>query len=332
MGILLRWLLPAIGVALATLCTGAEAPSAVAQRRLDLMQAAEQGPGALPALSRGLADESPVVRRTAARLLAGVGAPARETLVAALDNEDAVVRQTALKGLLAIGVDRNAALAKAIQDPDLAVRLLAVHVLANSQPRDDAVASLLQAAMKDTDEGVRRVASRALWPFHRQVIPLRERPDWDHEVEVVHSIDLPKDGWRFATDPMGDGHLQKWHEADFDDSGWQTIAIEQAWEKAGHEYNGIAWYRRSVALPARPEGKINAVEIACDGVDECAWIWVNGTYVGQHDLGTAGWDKPFTLDITDAVRWGGPNQMTVRVLDTAYAGGIWKPVRIEVLR
>ena len=74
------------------------------------------------------------------------------------------------------------------------------------------------------------------------------------------------------------------------------------------------------------------MEICFDGVDECAWVWINGRNVGQHDLGPDGWDKPFTLDITEEVRWGERNQITVRVQDSAYAGGIWKPVRIEVLQ
>ncbi len=321
------------GVVLAcAVCLGGEAPSAAAARRAALLAAAGQGAAAVPALSQALADESPVVRRTAARLLAELGTPAREALLAAWQAEDPVVRQTALKGLLRCeGADRDAVLARAVKDPDLTVRLLAAGALA-SAPQTETVRALLQVASKDASDAVRTIAGRALWPFRRDVVPLRERPDWDHEVTVVQSIPLPREGWRFATDPMGDGHLKKWYEADFDDSSWKTIAIEETWEKAGYEYDGFAWYRRTVELPPRPEGTLNAVEIACDGVDECAWVWVNGVYVGQHDLGTAGWDRPFTLDITDAVRWGQPNQITIRVLDTAYAGGIWKPVRIEALR
>ncbi|HOQ29152.1 MAG TPA: beta galactosidase jelly roll domain-containing protein, partial [Armatimonadota bacterium] len=117
---------------------------------------------------------------------------------------------------------------------------------------------------------------------------------------------------------------------DLDDSKWPAIEIERSWESQGHEYDGVAWYRGSFELPAKPDH--NAVELHFDAVDECAWVWVNGIYVGQHDLGTAGWDRPFALDITREVRWGQKNQITVRVYDSAYAGGIWKPVRIDVLK
>ncbi|MBI3922688.1 MAG: beta galactosidase jelly roll domain-containing protein, partial [Armatimonadetes bacterium] len=127
-----------------------------------------------------------------------------------------------------------------------------------------------------------------------------------------------------------DGHLQKWFEPTFDDSTWLPISIESAWEEQGQKYDGIAWYRGSFDLPAKSEQL--AAEIAFGGVDEIAWVWISGQYVGQHDLGTEGWDKPFTLDVTKELKWGQKNQITVRVYDSAYAGGIWKPVKIEVLK
>ena len=332
---MLRLLSCGLLATLVGLCLAAaaqDAPPAAAARRLELLRAGEQGAAALPALRQGLMDENGVVRRTAVRLLADLGAPAREALLEAWKSGDAVVRQTALKALVRLeGADRDALLGQALADTDLTVRLVATSTLA-ALPRTAATQALLQTAAQDTSDAVRAIAGRALWPFRRAVVPLRERPDWDHEIAVVQTTPLPKDGWRFALDPRRDGHLSKWHEADFDDSAWQTIASEQTWEKAGYEFDGVAWYRRTVDLPGKPEGTINAVEIAFEAVDECAWVWVNGVYVGQHDLGTAGWDRAFTLDITDAVRWGAPNQITVRVLDTAFAGGIWKPVRIEALR
>jgi len=124
--------------------------------------------------------------------------------------------------------------------------------------------------------------------------------------------------------------LQNWYEPDFDDSAWATIHIEEAWEPQGHEYDGVAWYRGWFDLPAQPEHL--AVEIRFGAVDEEAWVWVNGQYVGQHDVGPEGWDRPFTLDVTTELKWGARNQITVRVFDSAYAGGVWKPVQLEVLQ
>ena len=93
---------------------------------------------------------------------------------------------------------------------------------------------------------------------------------------------------------------------------------------------GVSWYRRVIELPAKPE--LNAVEIQFGGVDESTWVWVNGVYVGAHDIGPDGWDEPFSLDITGEVTWGAANLIVVRAMSTKGNGGIWKPVAIHVLK
>jgi beta-galactosidase/beta-glucuronidase len=140
---------------------------------------------------------------------------------------------------------------------------------------------------------------------------------------------LPKEGWKFKLDPSRTGHLDGWFGGDFDDAGWDDIAIEQAWQEADYDYIGVTWYRRTITLPAKPD--LFAAEMVFEGVDESAWLWVNGEYAGQHDIGMAGWDKLFRIDVTPLLNWGSENQITVRAMNTRYAGGIWKPVYIEAL-
>jgi beta-galactosidase/beta-glucuronidase len=175
---------------------------------------------------------------------------------------------------------------------------------------------------------VRNIAVQALWPFYRQVV--FKRDSFDLDLRPVATIKLPKDGWRFHLDPQRNGHLQDWYEPSFDDSGWDEISIEKVWRDAGYQYTGVTWYRRVVALPEKMDHL--AVEMHFGGVDESAWVWVNGVYVGQYDIGPDGWNIPFVLDITDEVRWGMGNAVVVRAMNTRFAGGIWKPVRIEVLK
>ena len=67
-------------------------------------------------------------------------------------------------------------------------------------------------------------------------------------------------------------------------------------------------------------------------MDETARVWLNGKDVGEHDIGLKGWDVPFRLDVTEAVRWAAENQITVRVHNAKFAGGIWKSVAVLVLR
>ncbi|MBM4045954.1 MAG: hypothetical protein FJ279_12625 [Planctomycetes bacterium] len=322
--------LGALGLALLApaVTRGAGGPS---ERRTALVEQAAKELDAVSALSAALKDENLVVRRTAARLLADLGPPARPALAEALDNSDFLVRRAALWAVCdPLSAEALPYLTKALKDPHPVMRLTAINLLVQLQPRTQPVTELLNQARQDDSPAVRNVAAQALWPFHKEPVSVRDRKDWDHDIKVVQTIPIPKEGWRFKTDPKTDGHLQKWYEPGFDDASWFAIAIEVAWEKQGHEYDGVAWYRGGFELPAKPDHL--AVEIRFEAVDECAWVWLNGQYVGQHDIGPEGWDKPFTLDITKEVKWGQKNQITVRVHDSAYAGGIWKPVKIEVLK
>jgi len=320
--------LAALVVACATSTVHTPTP---AERRLELLQPTAGAQDPVPALVAALEDDSPVVRRTAARLLGTCGPAGATALAATQRNTDMLVRRTGLVGLCRLGGEGAVTAAgNALADSNAMVRLVAVQYLAALQPRSDAVAALLDRACSDGSEKVRTIASRATWPFYRDGASIRDRQNTDRDIAVAQTLPLPAEGWRFRLDPQRDGHRRGWYETDFDDGGWDAIAIEQAWQQAGYEYIGVTWYRRAIELPAAPEHL--AVDLHFGGVDESAWVWLNGEYVGQHDVGPSGWNQPFRLDITAAARWGQANQLTVRAMNTAHAGGIWKPVEIEVLQ
>ncbi len=319
------------------ICSAAAAPgtpgdiASLAERRVALMECAGGGPEAIARLAEALNEDNLVLRRTAVRLLGDLGVPAKEALGRALDNDDVVVRRTALWAICGIPeVDAVPYLARALEDEQGLVRQSTVEQLAEIEPRTDKVIALLKVAQQDRMDSVRKVATSALWPFRGERIPLRERKDYDHDITLAQSIPLPKDGWRFRLDPGRDGHLKDWFLPDFKDEAWDLAAIEQAWQEGGYEHVGVAWYRRWIELPEKPQH--TAVELSFKGVDECAWVWVNGIYVGEHDVGPEGWNQPFLLNITEELTWGGKNQITVRAMNTQHAGGIWRPVAIEVLQ
>lgn len=302
-----------------------------AARRLALLQAPDQGKEVIPALVKALQDPHPVVQNTAARMLTEQGDAGRAALLEALNHANAVVRRVAVLATGGLSPERSLPLLKAaIGDQHPFVRRTAVDVLISVRPRAPEVVELLNAARQNANDAMRQLINKALWPFHRNFVLIRDRKDWDHDVRIVQTIPLPKEGWKFHLDPQRSGHLEGWHEAEFDDSAWDDIAIEQVWQDAGYDYIGVAWYRRTVDLPAKPE-KFTAVELRCLAVDESAWVWVNGVYVGDHDIGPEGYDREFQVDATEQLKWDGPNQITIRAMNTRGAGGVWKPVQIEVL-
>ena len=146
-------------------------------------------------------------------------------------------------------------------------------------------------------------------------------------------MDLPAD-WKFKTDPQNRGGNEQWFAADFDDSDWDTLQIgqDQFWDIQGYrDYDGIAWYRRKIELPAAAlEGE--PVLVAFGAVDETAMVYIDGELAGVHDIGPLGWDKRFVLDLTEHVKPGMEQTWAIRVLDSDRAGGIWKPVKVMTPR
>ena len=322
---------PICSVLLLAAIAGCAVPEAgVSGRRDRLQRRAAGGPSAIPELARALDDENPLIRRQAARLLLEMGEPAKGALIGAMGNEDLLVRRTALRAAARLSTaEALPYLERGIADKSEVIRHEAVSQLAAIRPQTPDVSRLLGQASNDEVGSIRAIAQKALWPFYREVKSIRTSGEYDHDVKVAQAIPLPKDGWRFQLDAKRDGHTKRWFEPGFNDAKWRMITIEQAWQKAGVQYIGVAWYRRTIDLPPKP--KHVAVELHFKGVDESAWVWVNGIYVGQHDVGPSGWDQAFTLDVTKELKWGAENQITVRAMNTANAGGIWRPVFIEVL-
>ena len=256
-----------------------------------------------------------------------------ENLEKYLASPDAEIRRYALY----LTVKKQGEAAKEIckasfKDPDEQVRLTALEALRLYARNDaDVQALLAEVAASDTSRKVAKRAAESVWPFHRNVTLLRNDPNWDHEVKTLKKIRIPDDRWKIKLDPRGIGHLpkQKWYQEKMNESGWTSIR-QGAWEKQGYDYDGIAWYRIRFDMPKKMD--CNAVELNFKGVDETAWVWLNGTYLGCHDIGTIGWKIPFSLDCTKEIHWGRENMLAVRVLDTEQDGGIYKPIHIEILK
>lgn len=193
----------------------------------------------------------------------------------------------------------------------------------------------------DADSGVQdfliaigAVEKKDDFAFYRDNVAVSQDPSEDHDFAVLRRFDLPVEGWRFSFDASASGHRGKtpFFAVDFDDTSWKTIAVNAQWELQGFpEFDGVAWYRLTFELPERPAGA-ELVELCVGAVDEDAWVWLNGTYLGQHVEGLSGWDKAFRFNAAKEIRWGARNQLTIRVFDSCNAGGIWRPVAVEVLK
>ena len=280
-------------------------------------------------------EKNDVVRRAAFRKFLYNEETFREAVKIGLKDRDPGIRSAALYELFAHDGDKAfPVFQQMINDPAPEVGRMLAELGRSIRDRRKRESLLRELAKHAASPEVRRTASRSIgFSFFRENRPLSENPAHDHEVIRLAEIRLPLSGWAFRTDPGETGHLETvpWFAPGFDDSKWKRIGVTKTWEEQGvPDYDGIAWYRVKFRMPPKKEGQ--AAELCFGAVDEAAWVWLNGKYIGQHDIGPDGWKVPFRLDVSEEILWNSENSLTVRVEDTELAGGIWKPVTVEVLK
>src|SRR5215831_507435 len=122
----------------------------------------------------------------------------------------------------------------------------------------------------------------------------------------------------------------------FSDASWRRVdlphdwAVELPFDKradGSHGFkalgsafpqNSVAWYRRTITLPAGDAGRRLWLEF--DGVYRDATVFVNGWFVGHHESGYSS----FRYDITDVAEPGGRNVIAVRVDATENEGWFYE--------
>lgn len=147
------------------------------------------------------------------------------------------------------------------------------------------------------------------------------------------------DGWRFS-----EVYVPEMLTAEYDDSDMAQVRIPHTCKETPfhyfdeHIYQMNSGYRRWVYISEQVKGK--RILLTLDGAAHEAEVFVNGSKVGEHHCGYTA----FTMDISDAVRYGQENLLTVRVdsreklnippfgyvVDYMTYGGIYRDVYIEI--
>lgn len=86
---------------------------------------------------------------------------------------------------------------------------------------------------------------------------------------------------------------------------------------------GYAWFRTTIVASNL---SFTPVDIYFANVDDNGWVYLNGTFIGQH----FGWGQPFTVSsLSPAWINGGTNVLAVVVQNTGGPGGITGPVLLQ---
>jgi hypothetical protein len=142
--------------------------------------------------------------------------------------------------------------------------------------------------------------------------------------------------WKFN---LGDN--MEYRNENFDDSGWDDMIVPSFWEDRGyHNYDGYAWYRKEVEIPAELKGK--QIVLVLGKIDDVDETYLNGKKVGQ--IGNFdrripekySWNdheelRAYFLEPSD-FKAGETNTIAIRVYDFSLGGGIYKgPIAIVEL-
>ena len=117
--------------------------------------------------------------------------------------------------------------------------------------------------------------------------------------------------WRFNPAPP----TQFWKTHLPSDTGWADINVPGEWTMQGFkvEKDSAAGYWRNFSVPA--DWKQHRIKLHCDAVYSNATIWINGDQAGKHEGGFT----PFELDVTELIRPGQQNIITLAVKNESLA-------------
>jgi beta-galactosidase len=143
--------------------------------------------------------------------------------------------------------------------------------------------------------------------------------------------DFIKDPAQRYTRPAGNlGGDVAYVKPDYDDSSWRKLNLPHDWGIEGPfitngdggtgklPFFGIAWYRKSLDIPASDAGKSLFLEV--DGAMAYATVWLNGQFVGGWPYGYESW----SVDLTPYAKPGAKNELAIR-LDNPPNSSRWYP-------
>ncbi|MCD6289419.1 MAG: beta-glucuronidase [Anaerolineae bacterium] len=113
--------------------------------------------------------------------------------------------------------------------------------------------------------------------------------------------------WEFQLDPENAGERKGWFNGL---SAPRMIAVPGSWNEQfqdTRDYMGLAWYVKETYVPRGWRGQ--RVFLRVGSANYAARVWVNGALIGEHEGG----HLPFAFEITEHVRWDGPNVIAIAV-------------------
>lgn len=133
------------------------------------------------------------------------------------------------------------------------------------------------------------------------------------------------------------GDEKSYSAPSYDDSKWQTLKTNKAWDDQGFkDLDGYGWYRFHVVIPSSLKESSfwkDSLRLNLAKIDDADEVYFNGKLIGKSgafptDPGgyASKWNEPREFHIStkdSAIRWDAENIIAVRVYDGGGIGGIF---------
>lgn len=124
-----------------------------------------------------------------------------------------------------------------------------------------------------------------------------------------------REQWRFCPDEANEGTGQGWYSETWDDSAWAVVTAGVSLTSQGHTNTSVAWYRKSVQVPADWSGH-RVMFGLWGGSQGGGSLYLNGQYhaaVGK---------KKKYFDISSSLGYGDTNLFAIKFVDSSTRDGI----------
>ncbi len=142
-------------------------------------------------------------------------------------------------------------------------------------------------------------------------------------------LDVEAGGNLVPTRPADPGitpESEAWAKPDFDDSAWPLMSLPSTWQKHGHAFSGVFWFRRTISVPEAWRGRDLVVELGA--IDKQDITFANGIEIGRMGAGLEEhhWNQLRRYKIPAAYTSTSTIVFAVRVYSFIYDGGLLGPV------
>lgn len=139
------------------------------------------------------------------------------------------------------------------------------------------------------------------------MLPSQSQPVKNSNISSKSIISLDGE-WLLAKDPQNIGEKENWWESPVKEA--EPSKVPWILQDLFPAYHGVVWYWKNFIAPVNNHNSGRTL-LRFWSIDYMGDIWLNNSFVGRYESG----DVPVVVDVTDVIKPGVSNQLSVRVLN-----------------